>query len=65
MRRLSADGVSYRSIAAELTRRELPPRNGREWHPGTIQSIVERDKKRRLTAKNGAAPSRELAEVTA
>jgi DNA invertase Pin-like site-specific DNA recombinase len=65
MRRLSADGVSYRSIAAELARRELPPRNGREWHPGTIQSIVERDKKRRLTAKNGAAPSRELAEVTA
>jgi DNA invertase Pin-like site-specific DNA recombinase len=66
IRRLRADGKSYRDIGAELERRELPSRTGHgRWRAGTVRDIYLRTELRRSPADNGALPSPDLVEVTA
>jgi DNA invertase Pin-like site-specific DNA recombinase len=65
MRRLAAEGVSYRLIAGELERREMAPRSGGKWHPATIRGIVQRDKNRRPAKRNGVEGAAALEEVSA
>jgi DNA invertase Pin-like site-specific DNA recombinase len=65
MRRLRADGGSYRGIAAELERRGIAPRRNAKWRPGTIRAILIRDAVTRPPSQNAALPSPELAEVSA
>jgi DNA invertase Pin-like site-specific DNA recombinase len=65
MRRLRAEGVSYRSISAELSRRGFPSRapSGR-WHPGTIHEILSRAELRQRARAIATTPP-EMVEASA
>lgn len=66
IRRLRAEGRSYRAICAELERRGIVSRaRHRKWRPATVQGIYQRPDRRKVLAGNVAAPSPELSEVTA
>lgn len=41
LRELRAEGLSYRKIGAELSRRGIPTKNGGEWQPTTIRNLCE------------------------
>lgn len=41
LRALRAEGLSYRKIGAELTRRGIPTKNGGEWQAMTIRNLCE------------------------
>jgi hypothetical protein len=44
IRELRSEGNSYRAIAAELNRRQIPTaQGGREWHGQTVKNACERD----------------------
>ncbi len=43
MRRLRADGFSYRGIAARLDSEGILPKRGRRWFHTTVKSILTRD----------------------
>jgi DNA invertase Pin-like site-specific DNA recombinase len=65
MRRLRKEGVSYRSIAVELSRRGFPSRApSGQWRPGTIHEILSRAEMRQQ-ARAIASPSPEIVEVSA
>jgi len=42
MRRLRAEGYSYRAIAKELRRRRVPTKNGGRWEAMTVKRILDR-----------------------
>jgi DNA invertase Pin-like site-specific DNA recombinase len=42
MRRMSADGFNWTSIARELNGVGIEPRKGKQWHPATIGRILRR-----------------------
>jgi DNA invertase Pin-like site-specific DNA recombinase len=66
MCRLVDRGTSYRGVVAELERRGIPSRApSRKWLPNTIWLIVNREKAKKQSAKNGATPSPELVGVSA
>jgi hypothetical protein len=63
--RLDRLGVSYRSIAVELSRRGFPSRApSGQWRPGTIHEILSRAEMRQQ-ARAIASPSPEIVEVSA
>jgi DNA invertase Pin-like site-specific DNA recombinase len=43
MRRLRADGLSYRGIAARLDSEGIRPKRGRRWFHTTVKSVLTRD----------------------
>lgn len=40
IKKLRAEGLSLRVIAAELTARGIKPRSGKKWHPQVVSSIA-------------------------
>lgn len=66
IRRLRADGRSYRAICAELERRGVPSRaRHHKWRPATVCDIYARAEMRRAAGRNSALPSPDVVEVTA
>lgn len=67
MRRMRADGASYRQIGARLEEMGIVPPRGKspKWRPDTIRGILIREEMRRSRGKNLALPSPDLAEVSA
>ena len=43
MRRLRAEGLSYRGIAARLDGEDILPKRGRRWIRTSVKSILSRD----------------------
>jgi DNA invertase Pin-like site-specific DNA recombinase len=66
MRRLRAEGYSFRQIAERLESAGIRSRatNGK-WRPMTISAILERDSSGQMPPKNVATPSPELEEASA
>ena len=65
MRRLRREGASYRAIAAELHRRDIPSRSPSGiWRPGVIHTILSRAEMRQQARAN-ALPSPDIVEVSA
>jgi DNA invertase Pin-like site-specific DNA recombinase len=61
MMKLLDQGVSYRGVCAELTRRGIEPR-GRKWQPNTVWDIVKRERARKGRAISAPSPTPEPAE---
>jgi DNA invertase Pin-like site-specific DNA recombinase len=59
-------GKSLRQIAAHLESAGMPSRaSHKKWRPDTIRVIIERERQRKRSPKNGATPSPELVGVSA
>jgi DNA invertase Pin-like site-specific DNA recombinase len=66
MKRMRAQEMSYRQIAARLEEMDVRSRAPHgKWRPGTIMDILKREESRRAPAKNTVLPSPDLAEVSA
>lgn len=66
MRKMRADGLSYRQIAAALEERDMHSRAPHgKWRPATIMDILRREEMRRGGSRNVVATPPPLVEVTA
>jgi hypothetical protein len=60
------NGMSLRQIAARLEEMGVPSRAAhKKWRPDTIRAIIEREKSRKASPKNGVTPPAELVGVSA
>ncbi len=42
LKEMREDGLSYRAMAQELTRRHYTPPRGGAWHPSTMYRLAQR-----------------------